>query len=106
MTMTLHQLQKDVHQTAISKGWEADPSYAEAICLMHSELSEAIEAVRIGNPPDDKIPQFSSVEAELADVIIRILNLAEGKGLRVIEAMYAKAEYNKTRPAKHGGKAF
>jgi len=102
----LKEFQKDVHATAISKGWEANPTYAEAICLMHSELSEALEAVRKGNLPDDKIPQFSGVEAELGDCIIRILNFAEGKGLNVIDAMVAKAEYNKTRPHKHGGKVF
>jgi len=73
---------------------------------MHSELSEALEADRHGNPPDDKIPEFSGIEAELADTIIRILDTAEADGLDVIGAMVAKAEMNVGRSHKHGGKAY
>jgi len=78
----------------------------EMIGLMHSELSEALEALRHGNPPDDKIPEFSGVEAELADVIIRIFDLASQRGWRVAEALVAKMEMNKGRSVKHGGKLF
>jgi hypothetical protein len=73
---------------------------------MHSELSEALEGFRKGNPPDEHIPEFTSVEVELADCVIRILDFAEGNNLRVVEAMFAKAEYNKTRSHRHGGKKF
>ena len=44
--------------------------------------------------------------AELADVIIRIMDYARGKGLNVAEALVLKMEYNTTRPYKHGGKKF
>lgn len=73
---------------------------------MHSELSEALEALRHGNKPDDHIPEFSGVEAELADVVIRILDYAEARGLRLAEAIEAKILYNSTRPRRHGGKKF
>jgi hypothetical protein len=73
---------------------------------MHSELSEALEALRNGNQPDDHIPEFTGAEAELADVVIRIMDVAAAKGWRVAEAIMAKTSYNKTRPFKHGGKAF
>jgi hypothetical protein len=73
---------------------------------MHSELSEALEAIRKGNPPDDKIPEFTGVEAELADVIIRIMDMVAAKGYRVGEAVVAKINYNKNRTYKHGGKNF
>lgn len=76
------------------------------IALFTSEISEALEALRHGNPPDDKIPEFTGVEAELADVIIRIMDVSQRRGWRVAEAVVAKMNFNSTRPVMHGGKKF
>ena len=75
------------------------------IALMHSELSEALEAIRNGNPADDKIPSFSGAEAELADVIIRIMDLAGEMRWDVSGAIVAKMAFNDDREYRHG-KAF
>lgn len=95
-----------IHDWARRKGfWDGDArNDGEIIALMHSELSEALEAVRRGDPPDDKIPQFSGYEAELADCVIRIMDTAAARGLRVGEAIVAKMAYNEGREYKHGKK--
>ena len=98
---------KDVHDTAVSKGWwDKDRNDGEMLCLMHSEISEALEAIRKGNPPDDKIPQHSGAAAELADVVIRIMDTCRSRGWDVAGALLDKIAFNKTRAYKHGGKAF
>lgn len=80
--------------------WESDNT-GEKIALMHSELSEALEADR-KNLEAEHIPGFTGVEEELADVIIRILDFAGHHQLRLGEALSAKIAYNLTRPFKHG----
>lgn len=96
---------QEVHRIACEKGWwETDRNDFELIALMHSELSEAVEALRHGNPPDDKIPDFSGAEAELADCVIRIMDHCEKRGWRLGKAILAKMEFNANRPYRHGWK--
>lgn len=99
-------LQSSVHQTAKTKGfWPPEGrNMGEQIALMHSELSEALEGHREGNNPDKHCPEFSSVEIEFADCIIRMMDTSHAYGFRVAEAIIAKAKFNNSRPYKHGKK--
>ena len=96
-------IQARAHVEARSKGfWDKVKSDGDFMMLMVTELAEGYEALRAGNIRDDKIPEFLGIEAELADTVIRIMDYAQGKGLRVAEALIAKMEMNKTREYKHG----
>ena len=104
----INSLTKKAHQNAIAHGWwNEERSFGEIIALMHSELSEALEYARVNpNALSDHIPEFTGIEEELADVIIRIFDYAGKEDLRLGEAIFEKMKYNKTRPYKHGNKKF
>lgn len=100
-------LAAEVHEIAISKGWWTEPrNDGELLMLMVSELGEACEGLRQGNPPSDHIPEFSAAEEELADTLVRVLDMCAARGWRIGDALRAKIEFNRNRPMRHGGKKF
>jgi NTP pyrophosphatase (non-canonical NTP hydrolase) len=101
LTVALATQAELIHSFMAAQGFWESENTGEKIALMHSELSEALEADR-KSLMSDKIPEFSGVEEELADVIIRILDFAGHHQLRLGEALSAKIAYNLTRPFKHG----
>ena len=103
--MQIGQLQIEVHKTAVEHGWwDAPRPVGEVLMLMVTELAETMEAYRSGNPESEKIPGFSQMEEELADVVIRLLDYAGGENLDIEGALLAKMAYNEKRPYRHGGK--
>lgn len=116
----LRAAQRLAHGTATAAGWYTDPAtgkpvernFGEVVALMHSELSEALEAHR-KSLMDDKLPHRSGVEVEFADCIIRILDTAAALGLDVAGALIEKNRFNAAREdhklearAKPGGKKY
>ena len=109
----LRRAQRLAFETARDAGWHDEPrGFPTAIALMHSELSEALEAHR-RDMMDDKLTHRMGVEVELADCLIRILDTAEEMGLDLGAAVVEKNRYNRTRAdhkraarAARGGKAY
>lgn len=96
--------QRLAHKTATDAGWYVDPktgqpitrNFGEVVALMHSELSEALEADRKGLM-DDKLPHRDGREVEFADCIIRILDTAAALGFDIAGAVVEKNRYNRDR---------
>ena len=75
-----------------------------ALALITTETSETVEALRHGNGPDDKIPHHCGAAAELADVILRVMDLAYARKWDVAQALVDKMEMNQSREKMHGKK--
>lgn len=113
-------LAKRVYKNACDKGFWVNRARAMDLCgavgvslvesqmiaLQMTELGEAIEALRKGgSQADENLPDFLSIEVELADTVIRIMDHGAAFNYRIAEAIQAKIAYNETREYKHG-KAF
>lgn len=84
----------------------------EKLALIHSEVSEALEGYR-KNLLDDHLQHRKMFEVELADVVIRVFDLAGAEGLDLGGAIEEKLEYNQKREdhklanrMKENGKSF
>ncbi len=96
------------HALAALSGWWIDPKtqrdvdpqdptvFAAKLALVHSELSEALEADRKGLA-DDHLPHREGAEVELADAVIRIFDLAGARGMDLQTAIIEKLLYNQYR---------
>lgn len=93
-------------------GEKIDRNKGELLCLIHSEISEAMEGER-KNLMDDKLPHRRMAEVELADALIRIFDYAGAFGYDIQGSYDEKRAFNKVRSdhtheqrLKAGGKMF
>lgn len=108
MQFDLDDIAHTIHSNAVEKGfWEANTEenrtifYLKQLAMIHSEVSETLEAIR-------KEKGHEVVVEELADIIIRVLDLWAGmswdqytnKSLK--NSIAEKVEKNRSRPKMHG----
>ena len=104
----INSLSQEAYSTAWKNGFHDPDSESNqtgmALALIHSEISEALEALRKGNPSDTHCPEYKKFEIELADAVIRILDLAGSQDMDIGGAILEKMRYNSSRPYRHGKK--
>jgi NTP pyrophosphatase (non-canonical NTP hydrolase) len=84
-----------------ANGWyDSSRTFGEDIALLHSEVSEAFEAMR----KDDWSGNKDSVQDELADVFIRLLDTCARHNVQLANQFLKKMAINETRGYRHGGK--
>jgi NTP pyrophosphatase (non-canonical NTP hydrolase) len=95
----------------------------EKLMLIVSEATEALEVYRQSNldplqcyqihehtgeylPYDDADPTVKpeGVGSELADIVIRVMDLSRRTKIDIVAEIRRKMRYNATRPHRHGGK--
>jgi NTP pyrophosphatase (non-canonical NTP hydrolase) len=115
----LYALQQQVWSNCEAKGHNVDANtMAEYVALLHSEVSEMLEAWRDHHDTQShyKVTQVYDtggyavkpigVDSEMADVFIRLLHMCEVFGVDLLQAFTEKMAYNRTRPYQHGGRAL
>lgn len=113
-SLTIAELIDQAYQTAKAKGWHNTPrSFGEMMALLHSEVSEALEAYRDGEfiaahtyEDTPQGPKPTGIPSELADIVIRVADLCGLHRIDLERALREKLAYNANRPHRHGNKVL
>lgn len=123
---TMSEIAQQIHANNKEKGfYDTEKNIGEMLALIHSEVSEALEADRkemkcnispielrlvVDNLSNGQYPFYyktvvkGTFDEEMADIIIRVLDLCAYKGIDIDAHVAAKIRYNSLREYKHGKK--
>lgn len=126
--MKLNEYSKLASEISKSKGFQdIELNIPTKLALIHSEVSEALEADRIGTEVNHRVTNISHIESlecdkvfkaefeygikdtfedELADILIRVFELCGIKNIDIDSHVKMKMRYNSLRPRMNGGKRY
>jgi NTP pyrophosphatase (non-canonical NTP hydrolase) len=125
MSNCLNELSQKIYQANKAKGfWDKERNVGEMLMLVVSELAEGLEAHREGKIIDGEAgleEEYAlgenkdikylyekhikgSFQEEIADAIIRLLDISAGLNIDIDKHVELKLKYNATRAKMHGKK--
>jgi NTP pyrophosphatase (non-canonical NTP hydrolase) len=109
---TISQYTEQIRDWSNRKGWwdaAPAPTLFDKLFLVQGEICEAGEEFRVHGMDPDKFIYYADgkpegIAVELADALIRLLDLCGHWNIPLIDAMEIKMAFNETRPYRHGNK--